>query len=68
MVVTLSPELEEMVRKMIASGDYQSEDEVIAYALSRLALDVAVDQGEAREDGFTAPNNQEELAGFPADL
>jgi Arc/MetJ-type ribon-helix-helix transcriptional regulator len=70
MVVTLSPELEDLVRELVSTGGYRSEDEVVAYALKRLALDAALDEGEAdlREGRFITISNEEELAAFFADL
>jgi putative addiction module CopG family antidote len=70
MVVTLSPELEGLVREMVSSGSYRTEDEVVAHALKRLALDAALDEGEAdlREGRFTEISTDEELDAFFADL
>jgi putative addiction module CopG family antidote len=69
MVVTLPTELEGFVREMVASGRYRSVDEVVAYALRRLALDAALDEGEAdlREGRFITISNEEELAALFAD-
>ncbi len=70
MVVTLSPELEGFVREMVSSGGYRSEDEVVAYALKRLALDAALEEGEAdlREGRFVEVSSEEELKALFADL
>jgi putative addiction module CopG family antidote len=70
MVVNLSPELEDLVREMVSSGGYRTEDEVVAHALKRLALDAALDQGEAdlREGRFVEVSSDEELDALFADL
>jgi antitoxin ParD1/3/4 len=54
MVVTLSPELEDLIREKVASGDYRDEGDVIRRALLLLdeqerfdALEAALDEGEA---------------------
>jgi putative addiction module CopG family antidote len=70
MVVTLSPELEDLVREMVSTGDYRDGDEVVAHALKRLALDAALDEGEAdlREGRFVEVSTEEELADLFANL
>jgi antitoxin ParD1/3/4 len=54
MNVTLTPELEALVKEKIASGNYRDQADVVAHALRLLerqdkidALDAALDEGEA---------------------
>lgn len=82
MDVTLSPELEDLVREKLETGLYRDESEVVAEALRLLdrldqppsarqdALRQAVQQGldDIAAGKFTAIKNEEELAAFFASL
>jgi antitoxin ParD1/3/4 len=77
MVLTLSPELEDLVREKVAAGGYRDEADVVARALMllderdrRAALNAALDEGEAdfREGRFTETSTEEELDEFFANL
>jgi antitoxin ParD1/3/4 len=70
MNVTLTPELEELVREKVASGNYRDREDVVAHALRLLerrdkahALNAALDEGEAdlREGRFVTVRTKEEL-------
>jgi putative addiction module CopG family antidote len=73
MVVTLPPELEDLIREMVASGDYRDEGEVISRAIllleeqdRRAALNAAIEEGEAdlREGRFIDIDSDEEFTAF----
>ncbi|HEX3920430.1 MAG TPA: type II toxin-antitoxin system ParD family antitoxin [Caulobacteraceae bacterium] len=77
MVVTLTPDLENLVREKVASGDYRDETDVIARALKLLddqdrdaALQAALDEGEAdlREGRYIDLDSDEKLDAFFASL
>jgi putative addiction module CopG family antidote len=77
MVVTLTPEFENLIREKVASGDYRDEGEVIQRALRlldeqdrRAALNAAIDEGEAdlREGRFIDISSDEEFTAFIASL
>jgi putative addiction module CopG family antidote len=77
MRLTLTGELEDVVRERVASGAYRNEADVVAHALSllvahdrRAALEAALDEGEAdlREGRFVETSSDEELDAFFADL
>jgi antitoxin ParD1/3/4 len=70
MNVTLSPELEALVKEKVASGSYRDQDDVVARALKLLerqdkvdALNSALDEGEAdlREGRSVIVRTKEEL-------
>jgi antitoxin ParD1/3/4 len=82
MNVTLTPELEDLVREKVETGLYRDESDVIAEALrlldradrgsnaSEAALRAAVQLGLDDYDAgrFTVINNEEELEAFFRDL
>jgi len=70
MNVRLTPELEELVKEKIASGNYRDQDDVVARALELLdrqdrvdALNAALDEGEAdlRDGRSVTVRTKEEL-------
>ncbi|HEY1752973.1 MAG TPA: type II toxin-antitoxin system ParD family antitoxin [Caulobacteraceae bacterium] len=77
MVVTLSAELEDLIREKVATGRYRSEADVVAVALKLLeerdrcvALAAAIEEGEAdlREGRFVDVANVDELKALFSDL
>jgi antitoxin ParD1/3/4 len=77
MVVTLTPELEDLVREKLETGLYGSQDEILAQALKllderdrRAALEAALDEGEAdlREGRSVTVRTKEELDALFRDL
>jgi antitoxin ParD1/3/4 len=82
MVVTLSPELEDLIREKVETGLYRDETEVIAEALRLLdrldqpvrsgdeALRAAIQSGfdDIAAGRFTTINNHDELVAFFEDL
>ena len=77
MVVSLTPELEDLVREKIESGRYTNETDVVADALKllderdrRAALEAALEEGEAdlREGRFVTVRTKEELDALFRDL
>ena len=77
MGVSLTPELEDLVREKIESGRYTNETDVVADALKllderdrRAALEAALEEGEAdlREGRFVTVRTKEELDALFRDL
>jgi antitoxin ParD1/3/4 len=77
MVVTISPELQDLIREKLETGRYRSEGDVVAEALRllderdrRAALEAALDEGEAdlREGRFVTVRTKEELDALFRDL
>jgi antitoxin ParD1/3/4 len=79
MVVTLTPELEDLVREKVETGLYRDAEDVVRHALQALdrdpkaredelkaAIQLGIDDFEAGR--FTVINNREELEAFFHDL